>query len=97
MQFSPAYYFCPKFLLYTVFLNTASLCSALDRCSEFQSHTNELSDDYYNDGGSGDNLSLVILSMISFSLEINAMNYTILSVLCGFSMFILANHKYFNV
>jgi hypothetical protein len=60
-------------------------------------------DDYdydYDDGGGGgdgDNLSFVILSIISFSLEINAMNYTILTVLCGFSMFILANQKYFNV
>ena len=59
--------------------------------------TNLDTDDYDNGSGGGDNLSLVILSMISFSLEINAMNYTILSVLCGFSMFILANHKYFNV
>jgi len=63
------------------------------------------SDDYDNDGG-GDNLSLIILSMVLFSLEINsmdytlefnAMNYTILSVLCGLSMFIPTNHKYFNV
>ena len=65
-----------------------------------------LDSDDYDNGGGGDNLSLVILSMISFSLEINAMdytlkfnamNYTILSVLCGVSMFILTNHKYFNV
>jgi len=64
------------------------------------------SDDYDNGGGGGgDNLSVVI-SMISFSLEItamdytlkfNAINYTILSVLYGVSMFILTNHKYFNV
>jgi len=65
-------------------------------------------DNYDNGGGGGGghNLSLVILSMISFSLEINAMdytlkfnamNYTILSVLCGFSVFILTNHKYFNL
>lgn len=74
--------------------------------------TNLDSDDYDNGGGGGSggggggDLSVVILSIISFSLginamnytlEINAMNYTILSVLCGFSMCIVANQKYFNV